>query len=175
MAPLIAAGLSLAAKYAPDVIRHFSNNETAATVAGQVIDIAQTVTGAKTPEAADQALALDPELAMQFQLAVMANDADLLKAYLGDTQSARARDVDLAKAGIVNYRANVMAGAALLLVLLCLAVVIWNSDANEFAKATISLILGRALGWVEQLFSFEFGTTRASKAKDDTINRLSGS
>ena len=82
------------------------------------------------------------------------------------------RDIELAKAGIVNHRANVMAAGALLLVLLCLAVVIWSSDANEFAKVTISLILGRALGWVDQLFSFEFGTTRASKTKDDTINRL---
>lgn len=174
MAPIIVTGLSLAAKYAPDIIRHFTNNDTAATVAGQVIDIAQTVTGTKTPEAAEQALALNPEMAMQFKMAVMANDADLEKAYLGDTQSARVRDVELAKAGIVNHRANILAGAALLLVLLCLAVVIWNSEANEFAKATITLILGRALGWVEQLFSFEFGTTRASKAKDDTISKLTG-
>ena len=65
-----------------------------------------------------------------------------------------------------------LAGAALLLVLICLAVVIWNSGAGDFEKATISLILGRALGWVEQLFSFEFGTTRSGKTKDDTINNL---
>jgi hypothetical protein len=174
MAPLIVTGLSLAAKYAPDIIRHFTNNETAATVAGQVIDIAQTVTGTKTPEAAEQALALNPELAMQFKMAVMANDAELQKAYLGDTQSARLRDIELAKAGIKNHRANVLAAAALLLVVVCLLIVVWSSGADDFAKATISLILGRALGWVEQLFSFEFGTTRASKAKDDTINRLSG-
>lgn len=174
MAPLIVAGLSLAAKYAPDVIRHFTNNDTAATVAGQVIGIAQTVTGTKTPEAAEQALALDPELAMQFKMAVMANDAELEKAYLADTQGARMRDIELAKAGIKNHRANVLAAAALMLVLLCLMVVIWSTDADDFAKATISLILGRALGWVEQLFSFEFGTTRASKTKDDTISKLSG-
>jgi len=174
MAPLIVAGLSLAAKYVPDVVKHFSNNDTAAAVAGKVVEIAQTVTGTKTPEEADHVLALDSTLAIQFKTAVMANDADLEKAYLGDTQSARARDIELAKVGMHNYRANVLVAAALLLVVLCLAIVIWMSNADDFAKATISLILGRALGWVEQLFSFEFGTTRSNKAKDDTISKLSG-
>jgi hypothetical protein len=50
--------------------------------------------------------------------------------------------------------------------------VVWASGMDDFAKATITLILGRALGWVEQIFSFEFGTTRANKTKDDTINNL---
>lgn len=58
--------------------------------------------------------------------------------------------------------------------MLCLAHAAWDSTMNEYAKGIITLILGRALGWVEQIFSFEFGTTRASKAKDDTINKLSG-
>ena len=102
----------------------------------------------------------------------MANEADLDKAFLADVQDARRRDVELAKAGVKNYRANVLAGAALLLVLICLALVIWNSNAGDFEKATITLVLGRALGWVETLFSFEYGTTRSGKTKDDTINNL---
>jgi hypothetical protein len=170
----VTIALTLASQFAPSIIKYFSNSDTAATVAGQVIDIAKTVTGKGTPEAAVQALQLDPALAMQFQTAVMANDTDLVKAYLSDTQSARTRDIEPAKTGIRNHRANVLAAVALLLVLLCLTVVIWSTDANEFAKATVSLILGSALGRVEQLFSFEFGTTRASKTKDDTINRMSG-
>lgn len=170
----VTIALTLASQFAPGIIKYFSNSDTAATVAGQVIDIAKTVTGKGTPEAAVEVLRLDPALALQFETTVMANETDLVKAYLSDTQSARARDIELAKSGIRNHRANVLAAAALLLVLLCLMVVIWSTNADEFAKATISLILGRALGWVEQLFSFEFGTTRASKAKDDTISKLSG-
>lgn len=174
MAPIIVAGLSLAAKYAPDIIRHFSNNDTAADVAGKVIDIAQTVTGTKTPEEADEAMAANPDLTIQFKSALVANDADLIKAHLADTQNARARDIELAKAGGHNYRANAMAGAACALVLICLAIVVWSTSIDEFAKGTITLVCGRALGWVEQIFSFEFGTTRASKAKDDTINKMAG-
>jgi hypothetical protein len=35
-----------------------------------------------------------------------------------------------------------------------------------------TLTSGRALGWGEQVFSFEFGAARATKTKDDTINKL---
>jgi hypothetical protein len=149
----ITIALALASQFAPGIVKHFTNSDTAATVAGQVLDIAKTVTGKVSPVEAQAALQADPALALQF---------------------ARKRDVELAKAGVHNYRANVLVAAALLLVIVCLLIVVWSSNADDFAKATISLILGRALGWVEQLFSFEFGTTRANKTKDDTINKLSG-
>jgi hypothetical protein len=45
------------------------------------------------------------------------------------------------------------------------------SDLNEYAKGIITLFVGRALGWIEQVFSFEFGTTRSSKQKDATIEK----
>lgn len=170
----VTIALTLASQFAPGIIKYFTNSDTAASVAGQVIGIAKTVTGKGTPEEAVEALKVDPALALQFQTAVMQNDADLEKAYLADVQSARGRDVEMAKAGIHNNRANVLAGAALLLVVICLGIVVWSSNADDFAKATISLILGRALGWVEQLFSFEFGSTRTSKAKDDMITKLAG-
>lgn len=170
----ITIALALASQFAPGIVKHFTNSDTAATVAGQVLDIAKTVTGKVSPVEAQAALQADPALALQFQRDVMLNETALQTAYLGDTQDARKRDVDLVKAGVHNYRANVLVAAALLLVIVCLLIVVWSSNADDFAKATISLILGRALGWVEQLFSFEFGTTRANKTKDDTINKLSG-
>jgi hypothetical protein len=162
------------AQFAPSLIKFLTGSDKAADVAGKVIDIAKTVTDAPSGDTALDVLKADPNKVLEFRAAALAQDADLTRAFLADVQSARARDVELAKAGVHNYRANVLAGAALLLVILCLAIVIWMSNADDFAKATISLILGRALGWVEQLFSFEFGTTRANKTKDDTINKLSG-
>jgi hypothetical protein len=173
MAPLIPIAMQLA-QYVPGIIKMLGGDK-AGEVAGKVVDVARAVTGIDEPKFAVEAIQMDPAKAAEFQLAMGAQQADFERMYLGDTQSARARDVELAKAGIKNYRANVLAGAALLLVVVCLLIVVWSSGADDFAKATISLILGRALGWVEQLFSFEFGTTRASKAKDDTISRLSGS
>jgi hypothetical protein len=172
MTPLIPIAFELA-KYAPGIIAMLGGAK-AGEVAGKVVDIARQVTGINDPQTIVDTMKLDPAKQAEFQLAFGAQQADFERMYLGDTQSARARDVELAKAGIKNHRANVLASAALALVILCLAVVVWSSGASDFAKATISLILGRALGWTDQLFSFEFGTTRANKTKDDTINKLSG-
>lgn len=167
----VTIGLALASQFAPALMKYFTNSDTAATVAGQVINIAQTVTGKGTPQEAQKALELDPELAMKFQTDVMANETTLQQMYLADTQNARARDAKMTEAGIVNYRANVLAAGACLMVILCLFITVWSSNMDDFAKASITLILGRSLGWVEQVFSFEFGTTRANKTKDDTINK----
>jgi hypothetical protein len=173
MIPLIPIAMQLA-QYAPNIIKLLTGSDKAGEVAGKVVDVACAVTGIDDPQTVVTTIQMDPAKAAEFQLAMNAQQAEFERMYLADTQSARARDVELAKAGIKNHRANVLAGAALLLVVVCLFIVIWSSGADDFAKATISLILGRALGWVEQLFSFEFGTTRASKAKDDTISKLSG-
>ena len=173
MAPLIPIAMQLA-QFAPGIIKLLTGSDKAEEVAGKVLGVARAVTGIDDAPTVVHTIQTDPVKMLEFQLAMGAQQADFERMYLADTQSARARDVELAKAGIKNHRANVLAGAALLLVIICLLIVVWSSNADDFAKATISLILGRALGWVEQLFSFEFGTTRANKTKDDTINKLSG-
>ena len=173
MAPLIPIAMQLA-QFAPGIIKLLTGSDKAEEVAGKVLGVARAVTGIDDAPTVVHTIQTDPVKMLEFQLAMGAQQADFERMYLADTQSARARDVELAKAGIKNHRANVLAGAALLLVIMCLLIVVWSSNADDFAKATISLILGRALGWVEQLFSFEFGTTRANKTKDDTINKLSG-
>lgn len=161
-------------QFVPGIIKLLTGSDRAEDVAAHVVGIAQAVTGTATPDEALAMIKADPDKVLAFQQEMSAQQVDLEKAYLADVANARQRDVELAKVGIRNDRANVLAGAALLLVLICLAVVIWMGDLNEYAKGGISLILGRALGWVEQLFSFEFGTTRANKTKDETINKLAG-
>lgn len=171
----VTIALALASQYAPSIIKYMSNSNTAASVANQVLDIAKTVTGKATVGEARAVLELDPMKQMEFERAIMDNDAQLQQAYLADVQNARARDVEMAKVGMKNTRANALAAAAILLVMVCLFIVVWNSTADDWVKGTITLILGRALGWVEQIFSFEFGTTRTSRTKDDTINNLTRS
>ncbi|WP_284459632.1 hypothetical protein [Cupriavidus campinensis] len=169
--PLIPIAMALG-QFAPWIVKMLTGSDKAEDIAEHVVGIAQAVTGEVSPDAALAAIKADPNKVLEFQQAISAQQADIEKAYLADVADARARDIEYVKAGRTNDRANVLAGAALLLVVVCLFVVLWQSNASEFAKATISLILGRALGWVEQLFSFEFGTTRANKTKDDTINNL---
>ncbi len=165
----IAMGL---AQFAPGIIKLITGSDKAADVADKVIGVAKAVTGADSGPAALAAIQADPAKVLDFQMAMGAQQLELERMYLGDTQDARARDVQLVQAGHVNSRANLLAAGAGLLVILCLLMTVWASSMDDFAKATITLICGRALGWVEQVFSFEFGTTRASKTKDDTINKL---
>ena len=172
MAPLLIPLALELAKFVPGIVKLVTGNDRAGEVAGHVLDIAQVVTGTKTPQSAVEAIQIDPAKAFDFQLAMAERQNALENMYLLDVQDARARDVELAKAGQLNHRANAMAAGAGMLVMFCLLIVVWASEMDDFAKATITLICGRALGWVEQIFSFEFGTTRANKTKDDTINNL---
>lgn len=166
----IAMGL---AQFAPGIIKLITGSDKAADVADKVIGVAKAVTGADTGAAALAAIQADPAKVLEFQQAMGAQQMEFERMYLADTQDARARDVHLVQAGHVNHRANGMAIGAVVLVVGCLLITVWASSMDDFAKATITLICGRALGWVEQVFSFEFGTTRANKTKDDTINKLS--
>lgn len=160
------------AQFAPQIAQFFGKGEDAAKA---VASIAQQVSGATSPEDALKQIQASSELQQKFQQEVMANETKLQEMYLADIQSARERDVKIQEAGGTNKRANWIAALAFILVALCLAVVVGQSNLDDAAKAIINLILGRALGWVEQVFSYEFGTTRQSKTKDETISKLSGS
>lgn len=170
MAPLMLA-LELA-QFAPGLVKWITGSDKAADVAGKVVEAAQAITGADTAEGSIAALKADPAKVLEFRQAMVTLDIELQKAELADVADARKRDTDLAKAGLFNYRANMLAGGACALVVFCLAIMVWRSGLDNDAKAVITLILGRALGWIEQVFSFEFGTNRTSRSKDNTIDRL---
>lgn len=49
---------------------------------------------------------------------------------------------------------------------------VWMSELGEFAQGVVTLILGRFLGYIDGMYSFEFSTNRASARKDETIKDL---
>src|SRR5438067_3039291 len=104
----VTIALALAAKFAPDLIKHFTNSDTAGDVASKVIDIAKTVTGKAAPEDLDAALSADPQLALQFKMAALASDTDLQKSAMADVQDARARGELISQASGRNRRADSM-------------------------------------------------------------------
>lgn len=165
----IAKGL---ATFVPSLMKMFGAKEPTVDVATKVIDIATAVTGAKTPEEALAVINANTEKQIEFQKAIMDNETSLQKMYLADVQDARARDVELAKAGQYNVRANVLVAIAFVLVIACMVATVFLVELPEYAKVSLSLILGRSLGWVDQVMNFDFGTTRANAKKDDTINNL---
>lgn len=174
MLPVLAAvsAVSQIAQLVPSFLKMFGEDQPP-TIVTRAAEIAQSITGALNPEDALKKLQEDSELLAKFRDAAEARAADIMKAHLQDIQSARSRDVEIQKIKGGNSRADILAGLAVLTVIACLSVVVMVSDIDDFAKGVITMICGRALGWVEQVFSFDFGSTRSNKVKDETINKLS--
>lgn len=179
----ITLALALAGQFAPSIIKYFTNSDTAGAVAAQVIDVAKSVTGKGQGEEALEALKLDPALALQFKTAVLDREADLEKAYLQDRQDARKRDVELARAGLRNKRADIMVALAAfgtaggLLGMLALGYL-----KAKFPEAISEGVFGALLAQLSTItsffglclrdaFQFEFGSSRGSRDKDALISR----
>jgi hypothetical protein len=159
------------AQFAPQIIKWITGSDKAADAAGAVVNIAETVTGRKGADALD-ALKADPALVLQFRQSVIAQEAELDKAYLADRADARKRDAVFINAGTRNYRADFM----FLLAVAMIAGLVWlvwkDPSINEYMKGIFTLVLGRFLGYLDNIYNFEFGSTRTSKAKDATIENL---
>lgn len=88
-----------------------------------------------------------------------------------DRESARDRDAKLAQAGIKNRRADSMYFLAIV-VICALVYLVWKDGSiNEYVKGIITLVLGRFLGYLDNIYNFEFGTTRGSEQKSLLLAR----
>lgn len=164
----IAMGL---AQFAPQIIKWISGSDKAAEAAEKIVDIAEAVTKEHGPHALE-ALKADPALVLKFREAVMANETELDKAYLADRADARKRDTKFIEVGKRNVRADLMFLLAVL-VTCALVWVVWKDQGiNEYVKGIFTLVLGRFLGYLDNIYNFEFGSTRSSKTKDATIENL---
>lgn len=101
-------------------------------------------------------------------------DLEAFKEEVKDRDSARDRDVEFIKRGMTNNRANFMFFLAVCMVALLVWIVWKDQGINEYVKGIFTLVLGRFLGYLDNIYSFEFGTTRGSKEKDETIKQLTG-
>lgn len=165
----VSAAIALA-NIVPSLMRYFGAGEKSAAVAEKVVDIAKTITGTTTPEDAVKAIEASAELQQQFRLAVLAADTDLEKAYLADRQSARARDVELHKAGYLNRRADVMVLMDVVGLIACLAALVFmRADMGEAAVTLISTLASYFGLCLRDAHQFEFGSSRGSREKDQML------
>ena len=97
------------------------------------------------------------------------NEITFAQLDIQNTIDARKRDMAMT---VHNYRADSMYLLAVLLIAGMVYAVL-RSGLDEYAKGIITLVLGRFLGYLDNIYNFEFGTTRSSKTKDLTIENLS--
>lgn len=166
----IAMGL---AQFAPQVIRWISGSDKAADAAQKVVKIAEQVTGREGMGSVD-AIKSDPALLVQFRTAIMQNESDLDKAYLADRADARKRDTAFVQAGRWNWRGDLLALLAVCGLVICVWFVARDTDMPERAVNAIMFVAGVLAAAVRDVYSFEFGSSRGSKEKDDVIRNLRG-
>lgn len=169
--PVIAAALGLAG-FAP-IIARWLGGEQAQDVATKVVDIAQRVTGTLDPVEAIKRLQDNTDMVREFQRAIIQVEAEIELAVMKDRQDARLRDVALVNAGRSNVRADVMVIAAATGLILCLASLAYFShELPGEAVGIISTIAGIFGACLKDAYTFEFGSSRGSKEKDDTVAAL---
>lgn len=101
-------------------------------------------------------------------------ELESFKVEVADRDSARERDSWFVRMGRNNWRADAMVVMAVLAVGILVWMVWKQSALDEYVKGIITLVLGRFLGYLDNIYNFEFGTTRGSQNKDETIKQLSG-
>ena len=180
----IAMGL---AQFAPTVVKWLTGSDKAEQAAGAVVDIARQVTGRSDGNDALNAIAADPALAVQFRMAVMANEADLDKAYLADRQDARRRDVALVQAGSTNLRANWMVFmAAVGTIAGFVGMCVLGYLKAKYPDALNDGVFGALLAQLSTItayfglclrdaFQFEFGSSRGSKDSGEALRQIATS
>lgn len=105
--PLIPIAMALA-QFAP-MIAGWLGGSKAQDIAGKVVGIAQTVTGQSAPDAALAAIQADPNLAMQFQKAILDNQAQLAQI-AADVEKAELA-ADQANTATINQTMQIEAKA----------------------------------------------------------------
>lgn len=96
-------------------------------------------------------------------------------AELADVQSARARDTAIIAAGHTNVRANWMVFADVFGLVSCVsaAVAMHLNDALDVASSTLLTTFASYFGLsLRDAHQFEFGSSRSSREKDQTLSDL---
>lgn len=171
MIPLIQTAIGLA-QFAPKIIGLLDSDRgsKASEIAQTVTTIAKSVTGLDNARDAQVALGNDPELALQFELAVMADKTVLERL---DEQS-RERATEQYK--VNNKQADKIAErvtkynllyVAFLVVVNIAAVKYFEEDGPLIAVVSnlIGIVIGRLLEERQAIISFFYGSSHGSKLK----------
>lgn len=158
--------LSGVVQLAPALAKVFGASRNASEVAEIAASVAKSVTGLPDNQGALEALRASPQLLIEYQRVLLEQETSFEKLYIDDKKDARLRDVEFLKAGTRNYRSDFLVGNTVLVVFTILAIVTFVPNINEYAKGALTTILGVFLNQLNNVYSFEFGSTRKSEDKD---------
>ena len=167
LAPLLTQGLSLIGNAVMAKGKEWVEDKTGVKLDGTPLSEADTL------KLKQYEMDHEEEL-MRLRIEENKVDLESFKVEVADRDSARVRDAEFIKHGKTNNRANFMFFLAVVMVAAVIWIVWQDQGINEYVKGIFTLVLGRFLGYLDNIYSFEFGTTRGSKEKDETIKQLTG-
>lgn len=153
----------------PSIAKMLGVSDNVTKVAEVASSVLKKVTGFDDDEAGIAALNQDPALLAQYKLAMIEKERDFEALYVADKNSARQRDVELAKVGIRNNRADILVGFLVALIIALLAAVVFLPALSEFAKGVITMFAGFVTNQLANVMGFEFGTTRKEAENNSNI------
>ncbi|MDR0744562.1 MAG: hypothetical protein LBE97_01235 [Holosporales bacterium] len=166
--PILQAVLSLA-QFAPSVSK-WLNGSKIDTISKKIIEIAKSVTNAKDEFDAVEKLKSDKRLLTLFQKALINSEREIELAIIKDKENARTRDIAIINSGKRNKRADIMVLAAAIGLVVCLlTLIVYKKDLPGEAVGIISTIAGIFGSCLRDAYNFEFGSSRGSKEKDQTV------
>jgi len=168
MSVALTTGLALA-KFVPEVVGWFAGDK-AESAASSIVGIAEKVTGLGGDEAL-KAIESDPNTALEFKKAVMANKYELDRIYLANTAGARdmyteSRTLaDRVALGIMRYNFFFV-----VILLVCNAVACWYLKDHPAVLSgiatTIGFVINAFIKERSDVSNFLFGSTLGSRMKD---------
>lgn len=102
------------------------------------------------------------------ELAKLASDTDLTKAYLADTEGARQRDIAIIQAGKRNLRGDVLAYSAIGALILCI-LALFVAEVPAGSRDLLLVTLGALVAIVKDVFGFEFGSSKDSQRNAQAV------
>lgn len=146
---------------------------------GAILDIGSKVIDKLWPDPAQADAAKLKLLEMQQtgELAKMANDTELTKAYLGDVASARSRESSVATSEHAPYLNKVivpiLAIGVLVLTFGLFAFVLFDKgNIDPTRKDILIYVLGVLSAIATQIISYYFGSSKGSNDKNEAIDKV---
>lgn len=181
--PLIPLLLGLA----PTVASWLMGDKTGKAVE-TVTGIARDILGTTDADGIERAVAADPNLALQFKMAVLQAEADArahterlrqqdldeMKARIADVASARSQTVELAKAGSPIAWGSSIVSVLAIAVFAGFVYMLFAKVVPEGMKEALLLLGGSAATGYGMVLSYWLGSSSGSAAKDATLRAAVG-
>ncbi|MDR0942601.1 MAG: hypothetical protein LBM19_03250 [Holosporales bacterium] len=166
--PILQAALSLA-QFTPRVAKWLSGTKVE-SISQKIVEIAKNVANTKDEFKAIEKIKSDKNMYDLFQRALINSEREIELAIIKDKENARRRDIAIINAGKRNKRADVMVVSAAVGLIFCLvSIYLYRKELPGEVVGIISTIAGIFGSCLKDAYNFEFGSSRGSKEKDQTV------